>query len=152
MSSPINTGTSVPGSQNETKSHKSSVGPIVGGVICGLAALALIAIAFFFLLRRHRTVPEAPAQYNTREAELWSGSSVNQSRHLSGSQPPTNPRGTPFPPSSSQQFAFLMKKILITDLPSMSLRWNQRSLQRTVPHRAIFNWISHRPLIARNCA
>ena len=75
------------------------MGPIVGGVVGGIAVLTLIALAFFLVRRRRRVKPQTPAQYAEREADIWSSPSVNQSEGLNGL---LASHGSPSPPKSSQ--------------------------------------------------
>ena len=86
MSSPINTGTSLPEPPDETQeSHKSRVGPIVGGVVGGIAALSLLSATVIFFLRRRRATRRMQSPYDMHESELLRNYSL---RRLGSSLPP----------------------------------------------------------------
>ncbi|UKZ93123.1 uncharacterized protein TrAFT101_008049 [Trichoderma asperellum] len=67
-SSSTSTSTSTPSAP--TSSGSSKAGPIAGGVVGGLAGLALIAALVFFFLRKRKT---SPSQYITPSTEKYDG-------------------------------------------------------------------------------
>ena len=94
-SSPINTGTSLPEPPDETQaSHKSRVGPIVGGIIGGIACIVLVAVVMLFL-RRQRASSGSLTQHDVRERGFWS-------RHLGALPIHSNAPAASFWRSSSQ--------------------------------------------------